>query len=422
MEGKLQKGYQMEEILRRYFIRSGHYTVRGVPFVYQGFEVTDIDVWAYDRPSPVSRQRIIVDCKNRTTPKAIERIFWTKGLQDVLGVEQAIVATSDRRIEVVDFGREHGVVILDGNFLAKLEKSSENFADRLTEEQFVDLLASYSPTKSRGDWNDRVKTAKRPFATDLGYNAINGWIEEAHFFAEQVQIVQTHDEAACRVLFLMLSFIAVAFDFVLKDLVFSEATTRLTIVNEGLRHGSPGMASTNQVLHLAMGLIEHYVPENRSVAIKVKERLTKDLDSLPTKILAEYVCKSSVAQELFGIAKELEVAAYNKHFVAPHVLSPAAKSYFAVFIDFWGMDRTKLLNGFMGRETKPGSSGITSSTLVKDSEVPAIPLAPQPLVPQGVSAPTDRLPAQQEENPQVAQDDEKKQDRDDGQKHFPGMK
>ena len=61
-------------------------------------------------------------------------------MQDVLGVEQAIVATTDKRIEAADFGREHGVVILDGNFLAKLEKSSENFADRLTEEQFVALV------------------------------------------------------------------------------------------------------------------------------------------------------------------------------------------------------------------------------------------------------------------------------------------
>jgi len=402
METKLEKGYQMEELLRRYFIRSGYYTVRGVPFVYQGFEVTDIDVWAYDRPSSVSRQRIIVDCKNKTTPKVIERIFWTKGLQEVLGVEQAIVATTDKRTEVADFGREHGVVILDGNFLTKLEKTSENFADRLTEEQFVDLLATYSPTKDGGDWKGRVKAAKRPFAANLGYNAINRWIEEAHFFAEQMQIVQTHDEVACRILFLLLSFTAVAFDFVLKDLAFSEAATRFTNVNEGLRHGSPGVTSTSQVLRLAMGLIEHYVPENRNIAVKVRERLTKDLDNLSTKMLAEYVCKSGVAQELFNIAKELEAGAYKKQFVAPHALSPAAKSYLAVFVDFWGMDRIKILKGFVGRQTEPSSEekkpAIKPSDSVTHSEVPA---------------PMEPLPTAKEETPAATQTNE--------QKHFPGM-
>lgn len=347
MEEKLQKGYAMEEVLRLYFIRSGHYTVRGVPFVYQGFEVTDIDVWAYDRPSPVSRQRIIVDCKNKSTPKAIERIFWTKGLQDVLGVEQAIVATTDKRIEVAEFGREHGIVIFDGNFLARLQKSSENAEERLTEEQFLALLSTYSPVKESGDWRARVKAAKIPFAQNLGYNAINRWINDARFFAEQVQVVSTHEEIACRILYLLLSFVAIAFDFCLKDLAFSEAGIRFKSVNDGLRHGV-GATNTDQVLRLAMGLIENYVPENRVVAVKVRDRLNKDLDSLSTRMLAEYICKPGVTQELFNVAKELESAAYKRQFVAPSALGIASKSLLALFIDYWGMDRNKMFNAFNG--------------------------------------------------------------------------
>lgn len=356
METKLAKGYQMEEVVRRYFIRSGHYTLRGVPFVYQGFEVTDIDIWAYDRPSPVSRQRIIVDCKNKTTPKAIERIFWTKGLQKVLGIEQAIVATTDRRKEVADFGREHDVVILDGTFLTRLEKSTEGFPLRLTEEQFIGLLTTYTPTKEGGDWKARVKAAKKPFATGLGFNAINAWIHEGNFFAEQVQLVPTHRQQACRVLYLLLSFVSIGFDFVLKDFTFCDASIRFSYMNEGLRHGSPGMTNTDQVLRFAMGLIEHYVPESRVVAAKVKERLTKDLDSLSTRMLAEYVCKPSVSQELFGIAKELESAAYNASFITPNNLSTATKAFLLLFMDFWSMDRTSLLNLF---QSDPVSVSLT---------------------------------------------------------------
>jgi hypothetical protein len=393
VEAKLAKGYLMEEVLRRYFIRSGHYTLRGVPFVYQGFEVTDIDIWAYDRPSPVSRQRIIVDCKNKSTPKAIERIFWTKGLQEVLGIEQAIVATTDKRNEVADFGREHGVVILDGNFLARLEKSTDGFAQRLTEEQFIGLLASYHPTKEGGDWKTRVKAAKKPFATGLSFNAINSWIHEGNFFAEQTQVVLTHREQAYRVLYLLLSFISIGFDFVLKDFTFSEASIRYQYVDEGLRHGSPGMTNTNQVLRYAMGLIEHYAPESRNVATKVKERLKKDLDSLSTRMLAEYVCKPSVSQELFGVAKELEAAAYKTEFVAPNMLSSPAKSLLLLFADFWNMDRTKLLNSFEHQasaqgQTQPVQENVQSSPI-------------EPTTDNGPDAPSDeQLKQEQQEQPQ----------------------
>jgi hypothetical protein len=343
MTEALPKGYQMEELLRRYFIRSGYFTVRGVPFVYEGFEVTDIDIWLYDRPSSVSRHRIIVDTKNRSTPKAIERIFWTKGLQQVLGIEQAIVATTDKRRAVTEFGREQDVLILDGAFLSRLQKSPEPFDARLTEEQFIDLLGTYRPTKEGGDWRGRFKGAKRALARDLGYNAINAWLIDAKYFAEQAHLVSTHREVALRVLYLFVSFIEIAFDFVMKDLAFFEPAAKLAALNDGLRHGSQGAAGTKQVLELATGLIEQYAPEQRMLAPRIRERLGKELDAIPTKLLAEYFAKQSVSQELFSVAKELEAAAYKAAFVAPPALSAAAKGLLGVLLDFWELDRKSFL-------------------------------------------------------------------------------
>lgn len=343
MTETLPKGYQMEELLRRYFIRSGYFTVRCVPFIYDGFEVTDIDIWLYDRPSSVSRHRIIVDTKNRSTPKAIERIFWTKGLQQVLGLEQAIVATTDKRSAVSDFGREQDVLILDGAFLSRLQKSSELFEARLTEEQFIDLLGTYRPTKEGGDWRGRFKGAKRPLARNLGYNAINAWLVEAKYFAEQAQLVATHREVALRVLYLFVSFIAIAFDFVMKDLAFFEPAAKLAALNDGLRHGSQGATGTKQILELATGLIEQYAPEQRMLTPRIRERLRKELDAIPTKLLAEYFAKQSVSQELFSVAKELEAAAYKTAFVSPQALSPAVKGMLGVLLDFWEMGRKSFL-------------------------------------------------------------------------------
>lgn len=81
--------------MRNYFLKAGCYVVRGVPFVYEGFDVTDIDLWLYSRASSVSREITLVDSKNKKTPQAIERIFWVQGLCIATKATNAIVATTD---------------------------------------------------------------------------------------------------------------------------------------------------------------------------------------------------------------------------------------------------------------------------------------------------------------------------------------
>ena len=133
-------------------------------------------------------------------------------------------------------------------------------------------------------------------------------------------------------------------------------------------------------------------------------------------MLAEYVCKSSVAPELFNIAKELEAGAFKKQFVAPHALTPAAKSYLAVFVDFWGMDRTKILKAFVGRQTEPSSEhnspAIEPSNPVKHPEAPAPTTGLQAASPEpDAPAPMEPLPTAKEETPTPTNE----------QKHLPGM-
>jgi len=58
---KINKGFAMEERLRIYFLQSGYYVARGIPFKYKKFDITDIDIWLYNRTSSVSREIAIVD-------------------------------------------------------------------------------------------------------------------------------------------------------------------------------------------------------------------------------------------------------------------------------------------------------------------------------------------------------------------------
>lgn len=85
MSEGLPKGYQMEELLRRYFIRSGYFTVRGVPFVYEGFEVTDIDIWLYDRPSSVSLGTgLLLTPRTKALPKQLRGSSGPRGSRKFL--------------------------------------------------------------------------------------------------------------------------------------------------------------------------------------------------------------------------------------------------------------------------------------------------------------------------------------------------
>jgi hypothetical protein len=91
------KGLVAEEALRCYFRDIGYFAVRGIPLTYKETDVTDVDIWLYVKPTSLTSERACVDVKRKRTPQVMERVLWTKGLKDVLGVDRAIVVTSDDR-------------------------------------------------------------------------------------------------------------------------------------------------------------------------------------------------------------------------------------------------------------------------------------------------------------------------------------
>lgn len=364
MTSSLSKGPSMEEALRFYFIRNGYYTLRAVPFVYRGFDVTNIDIWLYDRPSAVSRQRIIVDAKNRKTPQALERIFWTLGLSAALGVEQAIVATTDKRPAVFEFGKSKNVVVFDGAFCARLLANPEILRQRLSEEEFTKLIDSYALGKLSGNWKERMTASKAMILDGLDYNAVNRWLGEAKFFAEQTLLVPTYKEVGCRILYLLVSFVAIAMDFLMKDLAFAEAGVKLAAVNNGLRYGTEGEEGTQRVVNLAVGLVEQYATGQRGIGQRIKSALAKDLDSIKTGMLAEYLARQNVTQDLFATAKALESAAYARRFTALDELPATGRALIGVLLDFWEVDRVRFYGNLPAAEPA-NADGDQSETATK---------------------------------------------------------
>lgn len=336
------KGHGMEELLRSYFLKSGYYVMRGVPFVYEGFTVTDIDLWLYGRASSVSREIAIVDIKNKKTPQAIERIFWVQGLRQAVKATSSIVATMDRRREVKNFGRDLDVVVLDGAFLTKLAKSDDNPTLRLTEEEFFSSIGDYSLGKLDGDWRGKILFCKSLVASGLSFNSCNAWLPQAKFFVEQAAIKATQRETALRCFYLICSLIALGVDYSLKELSFLDQVQRCAQIRDGFTYGSMGSSGMARVLDVAMGLVEQHAADGTLVARQVRASVERELSSLNTLILGEYFSKADVAKSLFLVARELENLAMSRLFSSHSTASAETRSMLFCLLDYWGMSRTIL--------------------------------------------------------------------------------
>jgi hypothetical protein len=336
---KSNKGEQMEELLRNYFLKAGYYVARGIPFNYEGFDVTDIDLWLYGRNSSVSREVAIVDIKNKKTPQAIERIFWVKGLQLAVHATNALVATTDKRSEVKDFGKEQGVLVLDGHFMSLLSRSDSILEYRFSEEELFSEIEKYTLGKLDDDWKGRVVKSKALLAKGLSFDSCNMWLEQGKYFAEQVITNPSHRQLAYRLCFLIGSYIAVSVDYILRELSFSERHDKEIKLNNGFRYGDGGRKRTKKIINASLALVEQFADNGADISNQVRINLNNELSELPINILSEYFSKSDVGKSLFSTSKELEGLAMAKDF-SPHSSSTVeTRAFIGCLLDYWGLDR-----------------------------------------------------------------------------------
>lgn len=335
----INKGHMMEEALRNYFLKAGYYVVRGVPFIYEGFDITDIDLWLYGRTSSVSREITIVDIKNKNTPKAIERIFWVQGLKQATKATNAIVATTEGRQAVKDFGRDLGILVLDGHFLGKITKPEEHTSQRLGDEEFTSLIDDYALGKLDGNWKGRMHLCKSLLSRGLSFDSCNEWLSQANFFAEQSITKPTQRETSMRCMYLLCSFIAIAVDYSLREFSFLDQVERCTLIKDGFTYGSKGSSGMKKVLDVALGLVEQHATDGASISKQVRSSVETQLSSLNTVILGEYFSKNDVAKNLFSVARELEHLAMQRTF-SPHLAaSVELRGLLSCLLDYWGIDR-----------------------------------------------------------------------------------
>lgn len=331
----LFKGELIEEKLRLYFLNNGYYVVRDVKYNFKDQEITDIDLFLYGRISSLSRERINVEIKNKKTPKAFERILWAKGLQGLLQFEKCVVATTDKRELIRQYGKKHNTIILDGNFLQRL---SYDLGDRLTEEEFLNPLndvKSFNQYKNQS-WRSVCEMSKSRLLDELDFSGFNSTLITIKYFLSKCFDAQKK-YIALRCAYIILSYALIIMDYIMKDIAFLELQERKQYLNNGIKYGNLGEDGVNATIDLAIKLSKSNVS---TYTIK------KSLESNEIELLKEFFSKQEISRILFSSAINFEKVAFNKTLLSPNSLDSNSKSILAILLDFFKINRKSFFELF----------------------------------------------------------------------------
>ena len=343
--GKGDKGYRLEELLRAYFLRAGFFVVRSVPFQDAGDNLTDIDLWLYERPTGSSRRRQIVDAKSRTRPKAVERLLWTKGLAQLLDVDGAYVATTDARPMLRGISKKLGISVLDGDDIRRISQSEKViFPERMSEEEFVGKVTSTDKARHGKELHLQYHDIKFSLIDRFGAGTINRALDLFTFFTTAA--VTSHpntdaSEIALRLAYFAAAVVALSLDYISSEVSFRTAEERQQTLINAIRFGDVDEVAGLERIRLAIGLLQKYAPGGEATARAVDLAVKQDFNGIPAEIIAEHVVKSTKPEELFQIAKQLEHIAFLKIIVSFDALRLEDKSFIATLLDYSGVDRAR---------------------------------------------------------------------------------
>lgn len=337
----LFKGEKMEEQLRCYFLSSNYYVVRGIEFKYENQDITDVDLFLYNRSSDITRQRINVDIKNKDKPKAFERFLWANGLMKLLNFDSCIVATTDSRPVVVSFGQVHNTTVLNGTFLKKLDLNSsitKLLEDRLPEESLLQELQLFKDYKRfpNKTWKDIYQNSKSKLLTQQDFSGFNSLLPNIEFFIEKILIDPKKRETATRMLYITISHLLIIIDFLIKDFVFLEQYERERKLLDGFKYGNLGKEGINKIIYVAVKMSGN----------KSNSSISKILDNPKLDILKQYFGADENIENLFNFGKQFENLGFTKNFTNPMELEAPLKAVLAIFLDFNETDRKNFFGIF----------------------------------------------------------------------------
>ena len=334
------KGARAEEAMRQRFRQMGYFAVRGIPYSFREFHVTDIDLWLYG-PTTAFRERINVDIKNKKTPQAIERIFWALGVAQVLRLDRCIVVTTETNPAVLDFGRRSNVTVIDGHYLHSAMSGLS--AELLTEEQLCTAIRPAGAEEKAKEFQVRYEGAKKRLLTHLNFDGCNLHLFDIRACMEDLTAYPGMGSNARRLLYVLIGYLVVTLDYLISKSAFTDAEAQVEEVDVGLRYGSAGRQRLDEFSRI---LEKCRCPANDATDDTISEiiaTLRTGAAELRTDIIAEYFVRQVTPDKLFDLARAFEQVAYAHDCPSVSDLQTDLKSAVMMLVDFHGLDRTKAM-------------------------------------------------------------------------------
>lgn len=361
---KNAKGFAIEEALRIHFARQGIFAVRSVPYRLEGDDVTDIDLWLYEGHGTTARRRTIVDIKYKRSPQAAERLIWTKGLQTALGVEAALIATTDRRLATQRLARSLKVGLIDFAPFNELVNALGQ-EQTLLQSEFENSIRNADSARKTTEWRDTVASLTGSLLTGLGFASSNrALITLARIYDDASSSPPTSDRAQTggRIIYYAAAIAAISLDYALSDSAYRSKNDRVSQVINGLRFGGDANAAMGRV-RAGSALIEKYLPNGRQLAKTVESAFLAEAENLPAEIVAEYVSRGLTSDTLFQPSLALLNAALSKRLPTYDELPTGAKGLISVFLDFSEISREAFAKLWQ-------SPGVPPAGTRRDAELP----------------------------------------------------
>jgi hypothetical protein len=370
-KGLTSKGAVLEEVLRAYFLRAGFFVIRGVPFRFADEDLTDVDLWLYERPTGTSRRVQICDIKYKQRRKAVERIFWTSGLAGALGVDGAYVATTDKRKSLRPVAEKLDLQLIDGTDIQRIQESQTLlYVDRIGDEQLIQELQSVDKEFRNKNLQearfDILSALSEGFGAPSAVRALEGFGRLA------ASVVTYHPDskaarAAGRLSYLAAAVACESLDFVSIGAASRAMDERRELILNAVRLGALSDNAGQQVLKLAIALVEKYAPGGRSSASALETSLKRDLERIPAEIVADQAVRLLRSDQLFMAGRELEMASYQISLPSFDNFGVPTKSMLGALLDYAGVDRQRYAEAWKGGPIMEASDEATEAITKKSS-------------------------------------------------------
>lgn len=359
------KGGLAEEALAAHFRNAGFFALRGLPFRHDEEDFTDVDVWLYERGAGAERRRFIVDAKNKAKPKLIERLLWTSGARDALGIDGAYVASAGIREATRRLAKRLRITLVDLQTLAVDEAAA---SQRLTREEFGKLVGEADRHRDSKRWRANMNDTLAALLTSFGGSGANVALRSASYFADQVLTAAPTSatrQLATRLFYLSASAAAVGLDFVVSQAAYQSLDKQQQEVEDTVRYGSDH-AETKRRLDLALQVTRQYLQNGAAQANQLREKIASDTAAVLADVIAEVALKMGRAGNLFNAARDLEMAAHLRQVPPFSSLSNDARSFCGAVMDFFDLDREQLARMLGSTSTSADCVGAEMHNVTPD--------------------------------------------------------